>query len=303
MQLKRINDSFGARITGISIAEGVSNEQWAEIERHLAVYPVLGFPNQVLTDDQQSDFIHSRGPAFKVLYSEAGRAQNTDDRLVDIANMEQDGSAFSPAKAMFYDANMLWHTDGSFNVRPVRITTLSARVLPKDPPPTEYADMRAAWDALPRDMQAQCEGLYVRHSVLYSRRRMGLDESGYSEEYKRSRGTPSRQPLVRVHPVSRRKSLYLSSHMGTIDGWTATRSAEFIEELMSFATQSQFVLSYQWGPHDLVMWDDRCTMHRATPYSRPEPRMLRWASITEEAPLCAQEPEPLCARDPEHVST
>jgi alpha-ketoglutarate-dependent 2,4-dichlorophenoxyacetate dioxygenase len=291
MQVERIHNSFAARVTGVGIAEGVSREQWAEIERHLAVYPVLSFPNQVLTDDQQSEFIHARGPAYKVSNSEAARAQNNDDRLVDIANMEQDGSAFSPAKAKFYDANMLWHTDGSFHVRPVRITTLSARVLPENPPPTEYADMRAAWDALPQATKVQCEGLYVQHSIYYSRRRLGLDESGYSEEFKRGHGTPSRQPLVRIHPVSRRKSLYLSSHMGTIDGWSEGRSTGFIEELMSFATQPQFVFSYQWQPHDLVMWDDRCTMHRATPYSRPEPRMLRWASITEEAPLCAQDPE------------
>lgn len=289
MNIERIGDSFAGRVTGLNIAAGVSGEDLAQVERLLAEYPVLCFSDQPLTDEQQTAFVHALGPGFEAPYGEVSRAQNNNPKLVDVANVDQDGMpiAKGSAKAKFLDANLLWHTDGTYSERPIRITALSARTLPTDPPDTEYADMRAAWDALPSDMQRRCEGLIVEHSLYHSRRKMGMMESEFTEEFRKSFGV-ARQPLVRTHPISGHKSLYLASHAGGIVGWPEAQGLKFIEELIDFATRPEFVYAHKWRPRDFMMWDDSCTMHRATPYDGAEPRMLRWTAVLEVKPLLTE---------------
>jgi alpha-ketoglutarate-dependent 2,4-dichlorophenoxyacetate dioxygenase len=295
MNLERIGESFAARVTGIDLASGVTAEQHAETQRALAQYPVLSFPRQRVTDDEQSRFIHAMGPAFEVSLPEVARAEKNNPLLSDVTNVEPDGTPVSAKKARFYDSNLNWHSDGSFSAIPTWISTLSARVLPKVPPPTEYADMRAAWDALPAALKAKCEKLTVRHSLYFSRARVGLLESELSEGFKQQSPVPALQPLVRTHPVSGRKSLYLSAHAGGIVGWPDDEGSGFLDELTTFATQPQFVFSYAWQPDDLVMWDNRCTMHRSTPYANQEARVMRWAAVTETEPLVSQTEEAISA--------
>lgn len=286
MRVERIGNSFAGRVTGLNIAAGVSPEELAQVEQFLAQYPVLCYPDQPLTDEQQTAFVHALGPAFEAPYGEVARAENNNPKLIDVANVEQDGApiAKGSSKAKFLDANLLWHTDGSYSQRPIRVTSLSARTLPTHPPDTEYADMRAAWDALPQDMKRRCEGLVVEHSMYHSRRKMGMDASEFSEEFRKTFGTVH-QPLVRTHAISGRTSLYLASHAGGIVGWPQAEGLQLIEELIEFATRPEFVYAHKWRPRDLMMWDDSCTMHRATPYDGAEPRMLRWASVLEREPL------------------
>ena len=299
MNVERIGKSFAARVTGIDIAAGVTADERAEVQTALAQFPVLSFPHQPLTDEQQSQFIHAMGPPFEASLPELDRAENHNPRILDVANVERDGTPFTEKKTKFFDSNLNWHTDGSYYAIPSWITALSARVLPKAPPPTEFADMRAAWDALPAALMAKCENLIVEHSLYFSRRRAGLEESDISEEFRKKMFTPVRQPLVRSHPVSGRKSLYLSAHAGGIVGWTEGESSEFLDELTALATQPQFVFSYAWQPDDLLLWDNRCLMHRSTPYGNEEPRMMRWMGVLETEQLVNQT-APLTARQAHH---
>jgi alpha-ketoglutarate-dependent 2,4-dichlorophenoxyacetate dioxygenase len=145
--------------------------------------------------------------------------------------------------------------------------------------------MRAAWDGLSPEMQKRCEGLIIEHSMYHSRRKTGMAESDFTEEFRLSFGAPSHHRLVRTHAVSGRKSLYLSAHAGGIVGWAASDATKFLEELTACATRPEFVYAHKWQPNDLVMWDDSCTMHRATPYDGAEPRMMRWTAVLEREPL------------------
>src|SRR5690606_21492725 len=154
-------------------------------------------------------------------------------------------------------------TDLSFVRSRARITVLSARELPANPPPTEFADMRAAWDALSPERQAELEHLQVEHSILVSRAKTGY--TAFTEQ-ERSLLPPVTQPLVRVHPRSGRKSLYLASHASHILGWPQDKGQALLAELIEHATQPQFVFAYQWQPFDVLIWDDSTTMHRATPF-------------------------------------
>jgi alpha-ketoglutarate-dependent 2,4-dichlorophenoxyacetate dioxygenase len=289
MKVERIGSSLAGQVTGIDVASGTSPDIRAFIEDALVQFPVLCLPGQRISDAAQADFVHIFGPAFEAPHSAISRAGETSARLLDVANVEQDGAAIAKgsAKARFLDANLFWHTDGSYSQRPIRLSALSARTLPSTPPDTEYADMRAAWDALPPATRRRCEGLVVEHSLFYSRRLMGLDEGEFTNAVRATFGTPARHPLVRSHPVSGRKSLYLSSHAGGSVGWRDADARDFLDELTQHATQARFVYAHKWQPHDLMMWDDSCTMHRATPYDGAEPRMLRWASVLEPERVAA----------------
>ena len=152
------------------------------------------------------------------------------------------------------------------------------------PPPTEYADMRAAWDALPAERQAELEQLQVIHNVLRSREQVGFTADKFSAETLKIL-PPVSHPLVRVHPFNGRKSLYLASHASHIEGWPVEEGRALLAELIAFATQPQFTYSHDWRKHDFVLWDDRWTMHRATPYDGPHPRKMRQCAVHETQPV------------------
>jgi len=204
----------------------------------------------------------------------------------DVANVKNDGSAIDPQSSygLYMRANLMWHTDGSQVQPPIRLTALSARQLPKQPPATEYADMRAAYDALDSGRKARIDSLQVVHNIFYSRQKMGMKLSDFGADALKDR-PPVVHPLVRTHPRTGRKSLYLASHASHVVGMPEEEGRGLIEELTAHATQPQFVYTHQWKPNDLVMWDDSWTMHRSTPYSGTEPRVLRWSGVLELAPV------------------
>ncbi|PYN40523.1 MAG: hypothetical protein DMD95_21515, partial [Candidatus Rokuibacteriota bacterium] len=158
--------------------------------------------------------------------------------------------------------NRLWHTDASFVDPPGRYSMLHARVVPPVPADTEFADMRAAYDALPADMKAQLEGLRAHHSVAYSRHVLGFEFS--AEEQEKLKGAI--HPLVRTIPRSLRRSLYLASHQSRIIDWPIPEGRLLLRDLMEHATQPEFVYRHAWRVGDLVIWDNRATMHRARPF-------------------------------------
>jgi alpha-ketoglutarate-dependent 2,4-dichlorophenoxyacetate dioxygenase len=281
-------DSFVAEVTGLDIAAGVSAETAAAIEKAADHYAVLVFPNQVITDEQQYAFSTHFGP----METATGDIQLQDQRRLsmdinDISNLDRDGSVLArdDRRRLFGLGNMLWHSDSSFKPTPAKYSLLSARVIPSEGGNTEFADMRAAWDALDEATKRDCMDLVCEHSQLYSRGSLGFDL--FTEEEK-LKWTPVPQRLVRRHPGSGRLSLYLASHAGAIRGWPVPEARMFLRDLTEHATQREFVYAHRWRQHDLVMWDNRAVMHRARRYDHTQPRDMHRTTVADRAPTLEQ---------------
>ncbi len=205
----------------------------------------------------------------------------------DISNLDQDGNVVSrdDRRRLFGLGNMLWHSDSSFKATPAKFSLLSGRVVPAEGGNTEFADMRAAWDALDPVLKEECRPLVCAHSQLYSRALIGF--SDFTEE-QRQMWAPVRQRLVRRHPRTGRLSLYLSAHIGSIEGWPVPEARMFIRDLTEHATQREFVHAHRWRQWDLVMWDNRVVMHRARRYDHREVRDLHRTTVADSAPTLEQ---------------
>jgi alpha-ketoglutarate-dependent 2,4-dichlorophenoxyacetate dioxygenase len=240
---------------------------------------VLVFEDQRIEDNAQQAFIQQFGPPHQAVLKEIA---SNHPHFYDIGTVDFAGNLRTKDSVadLYMRANLLWHTDGAQNQPPIRLTALHARVLPPEPPPTEYADMHAAWEALSPEMQRSLEGLVVEHSIYRSREQMGMKMSDFSEESLRAR-KPVHHPLVRTNARTGWKSLYLASHASHVIDWPMEKGRRLIEELIAHATRPEFVYSHAWSLHQLVMWDDSWTMHRATPYEGGHPRHLRWCAVRE----------------------
>ena len=208
--------------------------------------------------------------------------------MSDISNLDRDGRmlARDDRRRAFNLGNQLWHSDSSFKAVPAKYSLLSARVIPSSGGNTEFADMRAAYDALDDDTKAEIEPLISEHSLVNSRGQLGFTEFTAEERIK---FTPVRQRLVRAHKATGRKSLFLSSHIGGIVGWPVPEAIAFVRDLVEHATQRQFVYAHVWRQHDLVMWDNRQTMHRARRYKETsEVRDLRRTTLEDDGPTVGQ---------------
>lgn len=279
LQFHPLRETFGARVTGADLKSGIGAAEVEAIEQAIATYGVLVFGQQPIGDDEQQAFIQQFGPPVVTRLKEIASGH---PHFYDISTVDDEGNPIpeDSARGMYLLANLLWHTDGSQNQPPIRLTALHARVLPDNPPDTEYADMRAAWDALPASRQRELEGLQVQHSILWSREQIGMKASDFSEETLRER-QPVVHPLVRVNARTGRKSLYLASHASHIIGRPLDEGRALVQELMAHATQPRFIYSHAWQRGELVMWDDSWTMHRATPYKGSQPRQMRWCGVRE----------------------
>lgn len=286
LKLRPIGPEFAATVEQIDLRAGIDAQQTEAIEQALAEYGVLVFRGQPLDDDQQQRFIERFGPPVEIKLGEVKNTHRNHPHFFDVATVDDDGTPIDPnsARGLYARANLLWHTDGSQVQPPVRLTALSARQLPPQPPPTEYADMRAAFEALSPARRALIENLVAEHSIFHSRSKIGMDSSTFSDEAAKAR-PPVQHPLVRTNLRTGRKALYLASHASHIVGMPVDEGRALIDELSDFATQPQFVYSHAWRPDDLVMWDDSWTMHRATPYEGTHPRVLRWCGVQELAPV------------------
>ena len=273
---------FGAEVTGIDIASGVSHTEAQGIEQAIDRYGVLVFRDQVVNDEQQFAFSQNFGP---MEMATGDVTAHSDRRLSmkvnDISNLDKDGQVLprDDRARLFGLGNMLWHSDSSFKPVPARYSLLSARVIPEQGGNTQFADMRAAWDSLDKDLQQECKTLTCQHSQLFSRASLGFEDF---TEQQIQQWQPVEQRLVRTHPRSGRQSLFLSSHIGGINGWPVPEARMFIRDLTEHATQSQFVYTHQWQPWDLVMWDNRVTMHRARRYDHTQPRDLHRTTVSDE---------------------
>ena len=289
LRITPLHPLFAARAEGLDLRLPLNAAEVAAITAAMDRYAVLVFPGQHFQGDQQLAFGRHFGEVEDVpTLVDQGRRRLADNRVNDISNLGVDGNIL-PAddrRRMFNLGNLLWHSDSSFKPVPAQYSMLHARVIPPEGGETEFADMRAAWDALPEKMKAEVRDLVCEHSLIFSRAQLGFDEFTPEEM---ARCTPVPQRLVRRHPGSGRLSLYLSAHIGRIQGWQRPEAMALIRELTEFATQREFVYSHSWTVGDLVVWDNRCTMHRGRRYEdKTYPRDMRRVTLKDSAPTLEQ---------------
>ena len=288
--IRKLHPHFFGEVSGVDLRKPLTSQEARDIEAGMDEYAVLLFRNQDITDEQQLAFALNFGERET---SRGGTVTKKEEYrlssgLNDVSNLGKDGKPLprDHRTHLFNLGNCLWHSDSSFRAIPAKFSLLSARVVNPSGGNTEFADMRAAYDALDEETKVEIGDLICEHSLMYSRGSLGFVD--YSDE-ERQMFKPVRQRLVRTHPVHGRKSLYLSSHAGAILGMSLPEARLLLRDLNEHATQSEFVYVHKWTVHDLVMWDNRQTMHRVRRYDQSQPRVMRRASVAGTEPTVAQQ--------------
>jgi alpha-ketoglutarate-dependent 2,4-dichlorophenoxyacetate dioxygenase len=288
--IRPLNQDFAGEVAGIDCRRPLDPTEVAAIDAGMDRYAVLVFHDQPLSDAQQLAFTRHFGPLES--YATPGHIRRAQEQrlgpgIADFSNLDKDGNILSPGDRLWFFklGDRLWHSDSSFRPIPAKYSLLSGRVIPSWGADTEFADMRAAYDALDPRTKTMVEDLVCEHSLIYSRAAIGFTELTTEETLAFK---PVRQRLVRTHPVTGRKSLFLASHAGTIVGWTVPEARMFLNELTEHATQREFVYRHKWRVGDLVMWDNRQTMHRGRRFDRDEVRDVRRTTLAGDAPTIEQ---------------
>jgi len=285
-----VTENFAAEIGDLDLARPLDPADLAAIKAAFATYAVLIFPDQQLTQEQHLAFAARFGPLeLTIAVHRKDAPLRVRKEFADVSNLNHKDKVWreDSRTRQFQLANRIWHTDSSFKRLPALASLLYARTIPPVGGHTEFADERAAYDALPEAMKRRLEGLVAEHSIFNSRGRLGF--SNFSEEERQSL-PPVPQALVRVIAESGRKSLYLASHAGRIFGMPEAEGRALIDQLIEHATRRQFVYTHRWRVNDLVMWDDRCTMHRGTAFDDLRFRRdVQRATVSDVANTCEQE--------------
>ena len=289
ISIHQIHPVFVGEVSGVDLRRPLSPDEAAAIEEGMDRYAVLVFHDQNITDEQQVAFSRNFG---EIENSYGGTiAQPNDKRLHplmnDVSNLGKDDRplARDDRRRFFNLGNQLWHSDSSFRAVPAKYSILSGRIVVDKGGNTEFADMRAAYDALDDKMKDMVEPLVCEHSLMYSRGSLGFTDLTDEE---RAMFRPVRQALVRTHPKTGRKSLYLASHAGTIIGWPVPEARAFLRDLNEEATRPENVYSHKWRQFDLVMWDNRQTMHRVRRFDETQVRDMRRTTVAGDAPTAEQ---------------
>lgn len=266
LTFSRLHPSFVAEVSAVDL-ETLADRATLDLVRDaINQYGVLVFRNQRLTDAGQLAFaerfdgeLHAKTGAAAI-----GKSRLGNEALTDISNLDENGEVLGSAdrRRQYGLGNRLWHTDASFQDPPGRFSMLYARIVPPSGADTEFADMCAAYDELDEARRRSLEGLRVHHSIAYSRQTLGFEYS--PAELDRLQGAI--HPLVRINPRTGRRSLYLASHASRIIDWPVPEGRLFLRDLTEHATQARFVYAHKWRAGDLVMWDNRSTMHRGRPF-------------------------------------
>lgn len=303
ISIAAVTSGFVAEIGDVDLSQPLNPTDVDAIKQAFWDYAVLIFPGQELTEQQHLAFAKYIGPLETSIF-----ALNTDEKLrvapelADVSNLDAKNEIWGTKSRvrMLQMGNRLWHTDSSFKYLPARASLLYARTIAPIGGHTEFADLRAAYGALSDDKKRMLNGVVAEHALAYSRARIGFSDFTEAE---RTNLPPVPQVVVRTIPENGRKSLYLASHVGRIQGMAEEQGRALIDELIDHATQRQFVYTHRWRVHDLVMWDDRCTMHRGTAFDD-----LRWtrdmqrATVSDIANTCEQEGIEIAAVTPEAVA-
>jgi alpha-ketoglutarate-dependent 2,4-dichlorophenoxyacetate dioxygenase len=292
LSVRQLHPVFVGEVGGIDLREALDQDAVDALNAAINQHGVLVFHGQFITDEQQMAFSRNFGELETTVRAyRKDFVPRLDLHVADISNLDERNQVLPGDDRRRLNAlgNRLWHSDSSFKRIPARFSLLSARVIPSEGGETQFADMRAAWDALPDRMKARLEGLICEHTQLFSRGRIGFTD--YAEE-ERAKMAPVPQVLVRTHPGSGRKSLFLSSHAGAIRGMEVPEARVLLMDLMEHATQREFVYTHRWQAGDLVMWDNRCTMHRAREYDETQVRDMHRTTVSDGRPTV---PESLVA--------
>jgi len=289
LTFRALHPLFVAEVSTVELRRAHDRETLARIRAGMDEYAVLVFRDQPFTDDEQLAFAQRLDGRLHARTGSAvlGKSRLGHEALSDISNVDEDGELLKSGdrRRMYGLGNRLWHTDASFQDPPGRYSMLSARIVPPVGADTEFADMRAAYDALSTEIKAQLEGLRVHHSIAYSRQTLGFEFSEGEQE--KLKGAV--HPLVRTIPRSGRRSLYVASHASRIIDWPVPEGRLLLRDLIEHATRREFVYRHAWRAGDLVIWDNRATMHRARPFDdakyRRELRRVTTLDIAEPVPV------------------
>ena len=278
LEFSPLQPLFAAEVTGIDLRKPPLTEEIKAIDGAMTKYGVLVFRNQVINADQHTTFTKNFGPldpGLTLAISRKPRLENTD--VIDLANFDENGNVLPTdnARTVSLIANQLWHSDSSFKNPPAKYSVLCGIDLPSEGGETEFADERAAYDALTDKMKVRLAGLVGEHWAFHSRNLLG--GAGFSQEGM-ERLPPVKWPLVHTIPESGRKSLFIGVHIHEIEGMGTAEARMLVADLIEHATQREFVYRHEWQNHDLIMWDNRCTMHRGRPYDLTKRRELRRCS-------------------------
>jgi alpha-ketoglutarate-dependent 2,4-dichlorophenoxyacetate dioxygenase len=280
LSIRPLTEKIGGEVSGIDITRPLTPDQVSLLEQGMDRHAVLVFRDQRLTDEQQKAFSLNFGA---LEHTAGGNVTQAKDRrldayMADVSNLGTDHKplARDDRRRMFNLGNRLWHSDSSYRAIPAKYSLLSGRIVVDTGGRTEFADMRGAYDELDIATKSEIEELVCEHSLIYSRGTLGFTDLSDEE---RKMFTPVRQRLVRTHPVTGRKSLYLSSHIGTILGWPMPEARAFVRDLTEHATQAKFTYKHPWRQYDLVMWDNRVTMHRVTRFDETQVRDMRRTTV------------------------
>ncbi len=285
------NSQFVAFVKDIDLKKNLKKNDIIILQKNIDIYGVLIFRNQPLTDDEQVNFSEYFG---KIEHS--GKKSNItkesdrrlSSKLADVSNIDKKSNVFkkSDPRRIFNLGNRLWHSDSSFKKNPAKYSILSSKTVVKKGGDTEFSDMRLAYENLKDDLKDRIENLYCEHSLIYSRQRLGFDMEKVLSKNEIKNFKPILQPMVRKMIETNRKTLYLSSHIGKIKGWLRPDAMCFVDDLIEHATQKTFKYVHKWKINDLVMWDNRQTMHRVRSFDDVnETRDMRRTTIQGEGVL------------------
>jgi alpha-ketoglutarate-dependent 2,4-dichlorophenoxyacetate dioxygenase len=287
--IRQIHPVFVGEVSGVDLRRQLSAEEVAAIEAGMDRCAVLVFHDQDITDEQQIAFTRNFGEIENAAGGNVTQPhqKRLGNLMNDVSNLNERNQPLDrdDRRRLFNLGNQLWHSDSSFRAVPAKYSLLSGRVVVEKGGNTEFADMRAAYDALDDETRDLVEDLVCEHSLMYSRGLLGFTELTDAE---RAMFAPVRQRLVRTHPKSGRKSLYLASHAGTIVGWPMPEARALLRDLTEHGTQPRFVHVHQWRQYDLVMWDNRQTMHRVRRFNDKEVRDMRRTTVAGDAPTVEQ---------------
>ena len=281
LSITPLHPIFAAVVGGIDLREPMDAATRHALTLASDQYAVLVFRGQSISDAQQIDFSAQFGALETTIKAyRPGHKPRLDLHISDVSNVDENSNvlALDDRRRMNGLGNRLWHTDSSFKAIPARYSLLSARAIPASGGETQFADLRAAYDALTEATKAQIDGLIAEHSVLHSRSTIGFTD--FSDE-ERAKLPPVPQRLVRTHPGSGRKTLYLASHAGWIRDMPIPEARLLLRDLIEHATQPTFVYTHRWTVGDLVMWDNRCTMHRARDYDPTAMRDMHRTTVSD----------------------
>ena len=290
-----LHSHFGARVDGVDLSRAVDEATFKNLFDAFQEYSVLVFESQPLTDEQQMAFSRRFGP-LETTINAIGRENRLHPNLVDLSNLDPDGNrllGWDDRRMLYQSGNQLWHSDSSFKPVPAMASLLSGREVPPVGGETEFASMRHAWATLDEATRRRIEGRVVVHSILYSRSTIakGLFDAEHEQGL-----PPVCQALVRTNPVNGRRSIYVGSHAWYIEGLPYEASRPLLDELLAHATRPDCVYQHRWQQWDLVMWDNRCVLHRGRPWDTARyTRVMRRTTIAGDGPTA--EP-PLATRTP-----